>query len=100
MVIDLLVIGLFQIGMSLFSWLFSFFPQDYPTIIDDGVSFVNYYIGQAIGIINFYYPNGYFTAVVPFLLNFFSILVAMAILKKIISIIPILDIDFNDGNDH
>lgn len=96
----MLVIGLFNVAFTLFSWLFSLFPQTYPAVIDDAIIFLNYYLSQGVAIVKFYYPVNYFSIIIPFLLNFLAILLSIAIIKKVIMIIPILDIKLNDGNEH
>lgn len=94
----MIIMGLLSIIKTLLLGIVSLFPDEYPVVIDSAISTVSYYMQQGVGILLFYFSRGILGTVLNFALDFILIMYAIRLVKYIIKVIPIININ-TDSTD-
>ena len=89
----MIIMGLLTIIEDILLSIVSLFPDEYPTVIDTAISTITTYISQGAKILLFYFDTGVLGMALSFALDFILIIYTIKLVKYIIKVIPILNID-------
>ena len=87
MIIEVIFSGVLALFIEILDFLpTDLIPNEFLLLIDDLIR----YISDGAKIVAFYFPDGYLQGVFSFLLNFYFIYFQVCFVKRIISLIPLL----------